>query len=175
MPADAVVGLIQAAGALINLGTSISSTTDAAKRNADLLEFQKALIGLNGLIATVQQDNATLRGQKDEAEAALKRMQDWEVQKQRYQLVAPFPACMVYALKQEASSGEPPHYLCAACFQKGQRSILQGMETTTRRKKDTVGQSFSVYACSVCEAEAVTHWKNVVPPQYAEDVITQQR
>jgi hypothetical protein len=97
-------------------------------------------------------------------------MKDWDAQKQRYKLVAPFSGCMVYALQKAMSDGEPPHYLCAACFQKGQRSILQAQETGQRRKKDSIGHSYSIYACPECKAEATTEYISAVKPEFAEDI-----
>jgi len=167
-----ITALFQLLPSLTKMATDLAAATDATKRQAQLLEFQQALIGLSSKIATVQQENATLRNQKDDAEAELKRMKDWEHQKSRYKLVAPFPGCMVYALQKAVSGGEPPHYICAACFENGKRSVLQGMETGVRRKKDSVGQSLSVYACPECKSEATTDYMNVPRPEYFEDLAT---
>ena len=155
---------------LMKLGGEIVASTDATKRQAQVLEFQQALIGLSSKIASVQQENATLRSQKDDAEAELKRMKDWQGEKKRYKLIAPFPGCMVYALQKAMSDGEAAHYICTACYQKGEKSILQGMETGFRRKAGATGHSLSVYACPECKAEATTSYANVPPPQYFEDI-----
>ena len=164
--ADALTTLVQLASSLAKLATDLVSTSDAAKRNAQLIEFQNALIGLQSLIASVQQENATLIRQKSDAEEDLKRMKNWDAQKQRYKLAAPFAGCMVYALQKSMSNGEPPHYLCAACFQKGEPSILQSREA----KRTKEGRDCSLFYCSVCRSEAVTGYMNTVSPQYFEDI-----
>ena len=133
MAADAITALVQLGPSIVNLATSLITTSDTAKRNAQLIEFQSALIGFQSLIASVQQENATLIRQKSDAEEALKRMKDWDGQKQRYKLVGPYPGCMVFALQREMSDGQPPHYLCASCFQSGKPSMLQGRDGKPRK------------------------------------------
>jgi hypothetical protein len=165
--ADALGELIQLAPSLVKLATSLMSTADTAKRNAQLIEFQTALIGLQSLVASVQQDNATLIRQKRETEEELERLKDWDAQKKRYKLAAPFAWCMVYALQKAMCDGEPAHYLCAACFQKGQASILQSMEGRPRKEGGRLTGSF---LCPACRAEAFTSWINAVAPQYFEDI-----
>lgn len=163
---DPVAALVQLAPSLSKLASDLVSTSDTAKRNAQLIEFQHALIGLQALIASVQQENATLAREKGDAEEELKRVKDWERQKQRYRLTAPFPGCMVYALQKSMSEGEPAHYLCAACYQKGQASILQSKEGGQRKE----GRVMSSFGCPACRSEAFTGYYNPVAPQYLEDI-----
>ena len=164
---DAVTMLVQLVPSIAKLATGLTSAADAAKRNAQLIEFQNSLIGLQSLIASVQQENATMARQKGDLEEELKRMKDWGAQSRRYKLAAPFAGCMVYALQKAMSEGEPPHYLCASCFQKGQPSILQGREGKPRKEG---GRIHSSYFCQACGAEAFSGWMNIVPPNYLEDI-----
>ncbi len=163
---DAITTLVQLVPSVVKLATDLVSTSGNAKSNAQLIDFQNALIGLQSLIASVQQENATLIRQKSDAEEELMRMKDWNAQKQRYKLAAPFAGCMVYALQKSMSEGQTPHYLCASCFQKGESSILQSREG--RHTKE--GRIHSSFYCSVCRSEAVTGWMNAIPPQYLEDI-----
>lgn len=163
--ADAI-SLIQAGASLAKLASDLVSASDTTKRNAQLIEFQHALIQYGALIASVQQENATLVAQKRDAEEELERMKAWSTEKQRYKLAAPFAGCMVYALQKAMSGGEPAHYLCTACYQKGQRSILQAHEGAP--KKNAI--SYSVFECPACGAEATTPWVNAVAPEYLEDI-----
>jgi hypothetical protein len=99
-------------------------------------------------------------------EGQITRMKDWDAQKQRYRLATPFPGCMVYALQKSMSDGQPAHYLCTACFQNGQPSILQSKEGRSTKE----GHVHSSFSCPACKAEAFTHWNNAVSPQYFEDI-----
>jgi predicted SprT family Zn-dependent metalloprotease len=53
-------------------------------------------------------------------------LEAWETEKERYELKGlgtggPF----AYALKEDAKGADPAHYICASCYQRGEKSILQ--------------------------------------------------
>ena len=159
---------------LASIGSAVSSLKVAADIARGLInlhtltEVQSKAIELNGKILDAQHQifqantaQTALVERVRELESQITRMKDWDAQKQRYKLAAPFSGCMVYALQKSASEGEPPHYLCASCFQKGDRAILQGKETKTRH---------SYYFCNACGSEAETQWNNVIAPVYFEEV-----
>jgi hypothetical protein len=164
MAADAIVSLLQAAGSLFNLATSIASTTDTVKRSNQLIEFQQALIQLNSKIASVQLENATLLCQKDDAEAELRRMKDWGAEKQRYSMATPEPGAIVIALKKAMSDGEPPHYLCPNCFKQGKASPLSDLPKDKER--------WHYWVCPNCEYKAPTGYSGPCPAKYAEEIPT---
>jgi hypothetical protein len=66
-------------------------------------------------------------------EQEIARIKAWEAEKQRYQLIAPWPGCFVYALKETSKGTEPPHWICEHCYQDGRKSILQNSEKHNRR------------------------------------------
>ena len=92
-------------------------------------------------------------------------MKNWDAEKLRYKLAAPFAGCMVYALQKSMCEGKTAHYLCASCFQKGQPSILQSVEGGRKG-----GAFHSSFACSVCKTEAFTGYANAIAPEYFEDI-----
>jgi hypothetical protein len=159
--ADAITALIQLAPSLAKLGGEIVAATDKAQANTQLIQFQQALIGLNSLIASVQQEKATLLQQKNHAEEELKRMKDWSAEKQRYKLAPVYRGVMGYALQKAMSNGEAPHYLCANCFTSGQKSFLSPGQQK--------GPDLPV-ECAICEFAAWTHFRNVGKSVYAEDI-----
>jgi hypothetical protein len=140
-----------------------------------ITEVQAKAIELNGLILGAQSDlfaanavQTSLVEEVRELKERITRMENWEAQKQRYKLAAPFPGCMVYALQKSMSGGETPHYLCASCYQRGQPSILQGKEGS--HLLAGTGVAHALYRCPVCKSEAFSTWANVQPPQYFEDI-----
>lgn len=162
--ADAITALVQLGPSLVNLATGLITASDTAKRNAQLIEFQSALIGFQSLIASVQQENATLASQKRDAEDELKQMKDWEGEKKRYQMVEPYSGVTAFAVKKNMNNGEPPHYLCANCFQSGKKSFL-----TKSGNKD----GWIAIVCSACKFTSQTRTRGLSGPQYAEDVTTE--
>ncbi len=74
-----------------------------------------------------------------ELEAALKEAQRKQDEAERYTLVTLPLGALVLALKDGDPKGEPPHYLCHACFEDGKKRILQPF-----------GRSLSTLECPGC-------------------------
>jgi hypothetical protein len=146
---------------LQNLKTTAEIHAKAIELNQQILAVQKELFAAHAAQTALVDRVRDLEGQ-------IARMKNWDAQKQRYKLAAPFPGCMVYALQKSMSGGETPHYLCASCFDKGERSILQGREG--RQTKE--GKPHAAYYCPnpSCRSEATTRYYNVTQPQYFEDI-----
>ena len=158
---DALTTLMQVAPGLTKMATDLVSASDTVKRNAQLIEFQNAIIGFQSLISSVQQENATLVQQKRDAEEELKRMKDWDSERKRYKLATPFSGVTVFALQKDMSKGEPPHYLCANCFRQGKQSVIAN---TTNK------EGWVALVCSACKFSAQTRWRGLGPAKYAEEI-----
>jgi hypothetical protein len=150
----------QIAIGLMNLKTTTEVQAKAIELNQLILSAQTELFAANAAQTSLIDEVRELKGE-------IARMKNWEAEKQRYELAAPFPGCMVYALKRSMSNGQPPHYLCTNCYQKGQPSILQA-----RGQSGPVALRFAAYCCPNpnCKSEAVTRYTNVTAPQYFEDI-----
>jgi hypothetical protein len=61
------------------------------------------------------------------------QLEAWETEKKRYQLTDYGRGTFAYALKPDAADGEPPHRVCANCYQHGQKSILQFSHSSDTR------------------------------------------
>lgn len=88
------------------------------------------------------------------------RVKAWESQKQRYKLISPWDGTVVYSLKESMSSGEPPHWICTNCYEKGERSILQ------ERKNHTSGRT--EYFCR-CGSIFHSHHRGTLKFTYAAE------
>lgn len=97
----------------------------------------------------LSQANEEIRDLKDR----LAKMEKWEQEKQRYELVQPAqsaPGIFVYQLKESERGTEPVHPVCTKCFHEGRAQILQ---------QDTVitpNGFFTRLVCPGCETELVT-------------------
>jgi hypothetical protein len=58
-------------------------------------------------------------------EAKVASFQKWETEKQRYELVKASGGARVYAIKESERGVEPTHYICPACYERGQKMIFQ--------------------------------------------------
>lgn len=119
------------------LGTvsSLKTAGDIAKGLMDLKsisEVRGKVIELQSVILSAQSSameaNAkqselvdTIRDLKEE----IARMKAWNSQKQRYKLTSPWAGAFVYSLKESMKDSEPPHWICANCYENGKKSIIQ--------------------------------------------------
>ena len=86
---DMVVGLQ-------NLKTTADVHAKAIELNQKILTVQQELFAAHMKETALVDEVRDLKGQ-------IARMKDWDAEKQRYELAAPFSGCMVYALKKSAS------------------------------------------------------------------------
>lgn len=134
---DPISALLATLPSLAKAGADIASASDETKRNAQLIEFQKAIIGLQANIASVQAQNASLAAHNRELEQELKRLADWSSRLENYELVETSGGAIVYKSKQA-----PEHYICPSCKEKSQIHILQDNRTWSGK-----------FRCVNCEAE----------------------
>ena len=161
----AAVGSLKVAGeiavGLVNLKTMGEVQTKAIELNQKIISAQHEIFAAH----TAQ---TALIQRVGELEKQIANMEAWETEKQRYQMVIPYPGATVYALKKTMSEGEPAHYVCASCYQTGKRSILQCREPTVGK-----GVRLAVFSCPACKSETHTIYSDCNTAKYAEEVVTQ--
>ena len=123
---------------MFDIAKGLKDINDAAARNAAVVELQEKIL-------TAQAQQSTLIELVGNLEKQVANFEAWDAEKQRYQLTDFGGGTFAYALKPEMSSGEPSHRICAPCYQKGHKSILQFRhETATGQDK---------YACPACKTD----------------------
>ena len=150
--------IFTALGGLANIGKAIAEASDASQRKSQLIEFQNAIINANTMIASVQQQNASLLRAKDDLEKQVVQLKHWEAERQRYSLVTVLDGIVVYALKESMSRSEAPHWLCTNCFSGGKKSFL-----------NTIGgaRNFSMLTCPSCNSKLQTKYRGTLRSEYA--------
>ena len=99
---------------------------DAAMINEKVIELQRIILSAQSEAMAAQTDQVALLEAKRQLEKQIAQMEAWETEKQRYELKSGyFGGAFVYALKPEARVSEPPHWICATCYQAHKKSILQ--------------------------------------------------
>jgi hypothetical protein len=157
---DPITALFSSVSAIAKTARDLADTADTAKRNAQLIEFQQAVIGLQSSVAAVQAQNASLASRVRELEEDLARTQAWEVEKRRYMLVSPWAGATLYALKRDAVDPEVPHWLCPNCFNKSHKVHLAQVDSN---------DGWIIVVCPACELTMATPFRNGVAAKYAED------
>jgi hypothetical protein len=151
MVAEVFAGL-SALKTAFDIAKGLKDIDDATRRNAAVIELQEKI-----LAAQAAQSDLV-----DRVRALEKEVTDfkaWDADKQRYKLTDIGSGLVVYTLKQGMENSEPPHSLCANCYQDHVKSILQ-------RETRYPGRC-EVMACHRCGSDLYTagapdpeHFKN---------------
>lgn len=136
------VGSIKAA---FDIAKGLKDIDDAARRNAAIIALQEKILSAHATQSDLIDAVSDLKKQVANLEA-------WEVEKQRYDLKAITEGSFAYALKPDAQGAEPPHYICAACYSRGKKSILQKIPANTAQRQLGIPTK---YHCSECKADVV--------------------
>jgi len=101
--------------------------TDAAV-TTKVVELNGVLLGLQGQLNSAHAEHTALTGRIRDLEAEVAQFKNWEQEKERYQLHQFPTGTLAYRIKPAMQGSEPPHDLCANCYQNGVKSILQACE-----------------------------------------------
>jgi hypothetical protein len=125
---SAIAAALSSLKAAKDIAEAMIGLRDAQAFQAKLLEFQSKLIDANNSAFAAQDERSALLERIGKLEEEVTRLKTWEREKQRYKLERLPPGVLVYALKPEMAEGEPPHRICAACYQRGKKSFLQELD-----------------------------------------------
>jgi hypothetical protein len=130
-------GLSNSLNVALNITKAMFSIRDQAI-------IQEKVAELTGVIVSAHQAQSALIERVRELEADLVRMENWETEKQRYELKQVSSlGTFAYALKEGTAGSEPPYRICAACYDRGKKSVLQATADLQSRHR--------VHACPECK------------------------
>lgn len=137
---------------LLDSAKGLKDINDATVRNAAVIELQEKI-----LTAREQQSAALERISQLEKELA--RFENWETEKQRYELADVGDGAVAYRLKPSMANGEPPHSICAYCYQQAIKSPLQPEARSVGRTEHLV--------CHECGSDLIIQGvrQNSAPPR----------
>jgi len=132
---------------------------DAKHLVGQLDDLQARLIEARSREIETQEKLSAAMRRIEKLESELRKLEDWNSDSQRYELTTIAHGVFAYHLKPGCCRDEPPHLLCANCFGKRQKSILQ---------LDGDGQIAKAYKCHNCSSELVvsTGWEPPPPAPY---------
>lgn len=142
---------------MLDIVKSFKDTNDAAIRQAIALDLGEKILD-------ARQNQEALIEERRGLKEKLASFERWYIEKERYELKAIYTGSYAYTLKKDKQDGEPPHWLCANCYQRGTKSFLQ-------YKSAGIGRSdFNkhIYGCPECDAE-VKVYAAVRPGSEAEN------
>ena len=125
-----------------------------------VIDLQGALLEAQNCALSATASQFELQQKVWELETKLKERGSWEVEKGRYQLVSPWRnSAKTYALKESQSHGEEPHLLCASCFHREVKEILNPIKSK---------EGWIQMVCPKCRSTMDTGFRGIGSPTYAE-------
>ena len=121
----AIQSAISSLKTAVDISKSLLELKSTAEIQSKVIELQSALLEAQKSALSATTAQFELQEKVKDLETQLKAVGDWENQKRRYALIAPWRgAAQAYALKRAYAKGEEPHLLCANCFHNAKRVIL---------------------------------------------------
>jgi polyhydroxyalkanoate synthesis regulator phasin/ribosomal protein L32 len=147
-----ISGAMSALKAAADTTKLMIASHDASVIRQKAIELQAQIFTAQQNALAAQSDQFALLEQIRELEKQIANLEAWDTEKQRYELKRLASGGVVYSLKEDASGGEPPHQICAACYQHGKKSILQKVPGNIARSH--LGMP-STSRCPNCKDEVI--------------------
>jgi hypothetical protein len=142
---QAAAASFQTAGTILK---AIAELRDTAKVHEKVMELRGVIIDAQAHTMNAQAASFAQVDRIRELEERIVKMENWDGEKQRYELRELKQGVLAYALKEGMSQGEPAHHLCAKCYQDGVKSILQPEHLDIGRVQ--------VLVCNRCGSDLIT-------------------
>lgn len=123
---------------MLDAAKGLKDISDATIRNAAVIELQEKILSAQEHQAALVE---SVRSLKEEV-AGLKA---WDAEKERYKLTDYGGGTFAYELKEAEVNGEPPHRICANCYQNSHKSILQHKRNLHNQQTE--------HSCPACGSE----------------------
>jgi DNA repair exonuclease SbcCD ATPase subunit len=147
--AGVISAIVNSLNAAMNITKAMQDLRDWSIVQSKVIELQQAILeAQNGIFAANNERSALIQRVR-ELEEEVTDLEAWEAEKKRYELKATGSGGLAYSIKPEAQGTEPPHKICARCYEHGKKSILQiksGDHALVRLTK-------SKYECPECNTE----------------------
>lgn len=141
---SAIASAVTSLSALKDIAQAMVGLRDGAAFQVKLIEFQSKILDAQDSVFAANMERSALIERVRQLEKEAADLKAWDAEKQRYKLEEISHGTFAYALKEEERDSEPTHHVCANCYNRGIKSILQSL-------------SPNVYKCDNCSSKI---WKN---------------
>ncbi len=123
-----IVAFVTALGHATNIAKAAVEARDESKRREALAELTGALAELQAKHLAVIQNQLALLQQNEGLRKQLATYDQWEKEKARYKLENIGAGALVRAFHPSQPTDDPPHWICANCYEDRHKSPLQSTE-----------------------------------------------
>jgi hypothetical protein len=156
--------------AITEFATSIRAAMEITKAMKDIhdanvmqtktFELTREIMAAQSYAMEAAAAQTALLARVRELEEEISKLETWSTEKARYQLREVNTGVFAYVPKQGMEQGEPFHMLCANCYERGEKSILQATQELRMRRR--------VHVCPRCKTELEMAYVPPSPPGRVE-------
>jgi hypothetical protein len=157
MVAEVFAGL-SAIKTAFDLAKGLKDIDDATRRNAAVIELQEKILA-------AREAQSTLLERISELEKKVASFEAWESEKQRYELQDVWHGSLAYVIKESMRGPEPPHHICANCYQRGHKRILQPRMTGAGKELFCSECKTAIIAGSIATPDDILEWSRQKSPR----------
>jgi hypothetical protein len=122
---SAVAGLMTSLRSVVEITMAMKDVNDANIIQTKVFELTREIMSAQACAMEAQTAQSELLRRVRDLEEEKAKLEAWNTEKQRYKLSDLSNGRLAFALKEGMENGEPPHHLCAACYNDNYKSILQ--------------------------------------------------
>lgn len=144
----AISGMMAAMKNMLDVGNAIVDAKGDIDRMGLVFEFQTKLLAVNTAALDAQTEQIRLQERIRELEKRIGELESWEKERERYDIKQVANGGFAYIMK-DPQEGETEIFLCANCFDRKEKSILQ----RTPIQPGGWGNGDTLYQCSRCKSK----------------------
>ncbi len=142
---SAIAGVVSALKGATDIARAMKDLNDAAAIQGKVIQLNAKILDAQSSAFAANDERLALIERASELEKEVARLKAWDAEKERYQFAQVSTGVFAYTLKPSMAHGEPSHMLCANCYQRGEKSVLQATQELRKARR--------VHRCHHCEAE----------------------
>lgn len=135
---------------LKNIAQTMIGLHDVQALQTKVIEFNSAIIDAQTKIFLVNEERTALLERIGALEKEVADLEAWETTKDRYELKNTKGGGLAWFLKENAQGSEPPHEICAKCYEERKRGFLQ---PKWRSIAAVQFGSWPMLVCTICKSE----------------------
>jgi hypothetical protein len=121
----ALAGMITSLKAGKDIAEAMVGLRDAEVIRGKVFELQTKMLDAQSFAFAAHDERASLIQKISDLEKELANLKAWETEKQRYDLKDVGRGSLAYVIKESMRGSEPPHQICANCYEQGHKRFLQ--------------------------------------------------
>jgi hypothetical protein len=122
---SAIAGTVSALKGAIDITQAMIGLRDAQAIQTKVIELNSKILEAQSSAFLANEERSALIERVGRLEQEIAALKAWNAEKNRYELTQWGNGAFAYVLKETEQAGEPRHALCANCYQRGAKSILQ--------------------------------------------------